>query len=188
MSLAQNLARPARRTGVDDREVKEAQRRGRNGMHFARRLALISATVLAMGASATPAPASSQAASGSFTEGPETITSEQFADGNQIYTLTREAVFSGTYQGVGQAEQRIVIHKDGSANLQMTIAFTGLACGQPATLTFNVSATVDFVNNTFAGHYAVIGGEPGEHAPRGHGTFSGTPGTGGIYDGSIKCD
>lgn len=154
-------------------------------MHFARRLALISATVLAIGASATPALASSQAASGSFTEGPETITSEQFADGNEIYTLTREAVFSGTYEGVGQAEQRIVIHKDGSANLQMTIAFTGLACGQPATLTFNVSARVDFVNNTFAGHYAVIGGE---HGPRGHGTFSGTPGTGGIYDGSINCD
>jgi hypothetical protein len=44
----------------------------------------------------------------------------------------------------------------------MTIAFTGLACGRPATLTFNFSATVDFVNNTFAGRYAVIGGEPGE--------------------------
>ena len=158
-------------------------------MHFARRLAVISAMVLGIGAWGTPALASGQPASGSFTEGPETITSAQFADGNEIYTLTREAVFSGTYEGVGQAEQRIVIHKDGSANLQMTIAFTGLACGQPATLTFNVSATVDFVDNTFAGHYAVIGtGEPGEHGPRGHGTFSGTPGTGGIYDGIINCD
>lgn len=157
-------------------------------MHFARRLALISATAVAIGASATPALASNQPASGSFTEGPETITSERFADGNAIYTLTREAIFSGTYVGIGQAEQRIVIHKDGSANLQMTIAFTGLACGKPATLTFNVSGSVDFVNNTFTGHYAVVGtGEPGEHEPRGHGTFSGEPGTGGIYDGLINC-
>jgi hypothetical protein len=157
-------------------------------MHFTRRLAVISATVIGLWAWATPALASSQPVSGSFSEGPETLTSEQFADGNQIYTLTREAVFSGTYEGVGQAEQRIVIHKDGSANLQMTIAFTGLACGQPATLTFNVAATVDFVNNTFAGQYAVIGGERGGLVTRGHGTFSGTPGTGGMYDGSINCD
>lgn len=64
-------------------------------MHFARRLAIISATVVAIAASAAPALASSQPASGSFTEGPETITSEQFADGNEIYTLTRQAVFSG---------------------------------------------------------------------------------------------
>jgi hypothetical protein len=157
-------------------------------MHFTRRLAVIGAAVVGLAAWASPALAASQPVSGSFAEGPETITSEQFADGNQIYTLTREAVFSGTYEGVGQAEQRIVIHKDGSANLQMTIAFTGLACGQRATLTFNVTATVDFVDNTFAGHYAVIGGEPGGLVTRGQGTFSGTPGTGGIYDGSINCD
>jgi hypothetical protein len=159
-----------------------------HGMHFARRLVLMSATVVAIGAWATPALASSQPAAGSYTEGPETITSAQFADGNEIYTLTREAVFSGTYDGVGQAEQRIVIHKDGSANLQMTIAFAGLACGMPATLTFNVSATVNFVSNSLAGHYAVTGtGGPGEPSPRGHGTFSGTPGTAGIYDGIINC-
>jgi hypothetical protein len=158
-------------------------------MRQGRRLAIIAATVVGTGAWGSPALASTEPASGSFVEGPETITSAKFADGNEIYTLTREAVFSGTYDGVGQAEQRIVIHKDGSANLQMTIAFTGLACGQPATLTFNVSATVDFVDNTFAGQYAVIGkGAPGEHLPRGHGTFSGTPGTGGVYDGAIKCD
>jgi hypothetical protein len=157
-------------------------------MHFARRFALIGAAVVATAASAPPALASSQPASGSFTEGPETITSAKFAGGNEIYTLTRQAVFSGTYEGVGQAEQRIVIHKDGSANLQMTIAFTGLACGQPATLTFNVTGRVDFVANTFAGHYAIVGAGAGEDKTRGHGTFSGIPGTGGIYDGSIHCD
>lgn len=157
-------------------------------MSYVCRLLVICATVVALGAWGTPALASSQSASGSFTEGPETITSAKFADGNEIYTLTREAIFSGSYDGVGAAEQRIVIHKDGSANLQMTIAFTGLACGEPATLTFNVSATVDFVNNTFAGHYAVIGaGEEGGQKSRGHGTFSGVPGTGGIYEGMINC-
>lgn len=137
----------------------------------------------------SPALAATQPASGSFTEGPETITSEQFADGNQIYTLTRDAFFSGTYEGVGQAEQRIVIHKGGTANLQMTIAFTGTACGQAVELTFNFSATVDFANNTFAGHYAVTdAGGQGDQALRGRGTFSGEPGTGGIYRGTLICN
>jgi hypothetical protein len=81
---------------------------------------------------AGPALAATQPAAGSFTEGPETITSAKFADGNEIYTLTREAVFSGSYTGVGRADQRIVIHKDGSAQAEMTIEFVGSACGEPS--------------------------------------------------------
>ena len=70
----------------------------------------------------------------------------------------------------------------------MTIAVTGLACGQPATLTFNVSGTADFVTNTFTGHYAIVGGQAGGDTLRGRGTFSGTPGAGAIYGGSVNCD
>jgi hypothetical protein len=70
--------------------------------------AVIVTTLAALAVS--PALAATQTAAGSFAEGPETITSAKFADGNEIYTLTREAIFSGTYSGVGQVDQRIVIH------------------------------------------------------------------------------
>jgi hypothetical protein len=133
----------------------------------------------------SPAFAATQSAAGAFTEGPETITSAQFADGNEIYTLTREAVFSGTYIGVGQVDQRIVIHKDGSFNVNMTIAFTGLACGQPAALTFRVSGQGSFVTNDFTGGYSVVG--PAD-VGKGQGTFSAVPGVGGTYSGQAHCD
>ncbi len=134
---------------------------------------------------ASPALAATQPAAGSFTEGPETITSAKFADGNEIYTLTRQAVFSGSYTGVGQADQRIVIHKDGSAEANMTIDFAGTACGQPVTLTFLVVAKVDFVTNTMSGTYVVK--DRGASEARGSGTFTGVPGTGGAYEGAIHC-
>jgi hypothetical protein len=54
-------------------------------------------------------------------------------------------------------DQRIVIQKDGSFNVSMTIEFTGLACGQPANLTFRVTGQGDFATNDFNGTYAVIG-------------------------------
>ena len=159
-------------------------------MRITRRLALLGATAIAtMTAAASPALASTEPAAGAFTEGPETITSAQFADGNEIYTLTREAVFSGSYAGIGLVDQRIVIHKDGSANVQMTIDFTGTACGQAATLTFQVAAQVDFVTNTMTGHYTVQDSGPSsQHSPRGNGTFTGVPGAGGSYEGQIHCD
>lgn len=153
------------------------------------RLAAIAAATIGLGAWGSPALASTQPAAGVFTEGPETITSARFADGNEIYTLTREAVFTGTYAGGGEADQRIVIHKDGSANVHMTIAFEGVACGQPVTLTFLVTATVDFVENTMSGHYVVKDDATGgDQDARGHGTFTGVPGAGGSYQGSAHCD
>jgi len=145
------------------------------------------ATAIGFAAFAGPAVAATQPAAGSFTEGPETITSAKFADGNEFYTLTREAVFSGSYTGVGQADQRIVIHKDGSAQAHMTIDFVGTACGEPVTLTFLVTATVDFVTNTMSGHY-VVKDAGRESDARGQGTFTGVPGTGGAYEGAIHCD
>ena len=148
------------------------------------RLAATIASSLAIAAGAAPALAATQPASGTFDEFPETITSEQFAGGNEIYTLTRKVRFTGTYDGSGIAEQRIVIRPDGSATLQMTIGFTGRVCGvRNVSLTWNVSGTVDFVANTFSGSYAVVG----PSSLRGSGTFTGVPGTGGTYDGAINC-
>jgi hypothetical protein len=141
---------------------------------------------------AAPASASTQPAAGTFTEGPETITDEREADGNLIIELTREVVFSGTYTGVGQADQRIVIHKDGSANVQMTIAFTGLACGRPAALEFLIVGQVNFDENfmgDIAGTYTVIdAGQTDARTLRGHGEFEGLAGVGGTYEGEAHCD
>lgn len=152
-------------------------------------LAATAAVTIGLAAWATPAFAATQPAAGSFTEGPETITSAKFAGGNETYTLTREAVFVGTYDGLGQADQRIVIHKNGSANVHMTIAFSGLACGQPAELTFLVTAKVDFVSNTMSGRYVVKpAGSTDDGDARGQGSFSGVPGVGGSYEGRVHCD
>ena len=152
-----------------------------------RRVALAAAVlVTALAAIAvSPALAATQPAAGTFVEGPETITSAHFADGNEIYTLTRAAVFSGTYSGIGQVDQRIVIHKDGSFNVNMTIAFAGLACGQPVELTFRVSGQGSFVTNDFTGGYSVVGPA---YVGKGQGTFSAVPGVGGTYQGQAHCD
>jgi hypothetical protein len=157
-----------------------------------RRLALfVSVGVLAF-ICAVPAYASTQPAAGTFTEGPESITDEQEADGNVIFELTREVVFTGTYTGGGQAYQRIVIHKDGSAEAHMTITFTGLACGQPATLVFLVEGQVQFdqeFTGPISGTYTVIdSGQTDSRTLRGHGEFAGMAGVGGTYEREAHCD
>jgi hypothetical protein len=143
-------------------------------------------------AAAVPALASTQPAAGTFTEGPEMITDEREADGNLIIELTRAVVFTGTYTGAGEADQRIVIHKDGSANVNMTITFTGLACGQPAELVFLVVGQVTFDENfmgEISGTYTVIdSGQTDSRTLRGHGEFEGLAGIGGTYEGEAHCD
>jgi hypothetical protein len=161
-------------------------------MRFARRLGVIFAAVLGLTLPTAPALASTQPAAGTFTEGPEMITDEREADGNLIIELTRAVVFTGTYVGKGQADQRIVIHKDGSANVHMTITFAGLACGQPATLEFMIVGQVSFDENfmgPIAGTYTVIdSGHTESRTLRGHGEFEGMAGIGGAYQGEAHCD
>jgi hypothetical protein len=162
-------------------------------MQFTRRLILaLVFAVVAIAALATAASASTQPAAGTFTEGPETIVDERQSGGNLIIELTRAVVFTGTYTGTGQADQRIVIHKDGSANVQMTITFSGLACGQPAELEFRVVGTVAFDENfmgPIAGTYTVIdSGRSESRTLRGHGVFEGQAGIGGTYQGRAHCD
>jgi hypothetical protein len=162
-------------------------------MHFTRRLTLVIALALvALAALASTASASTQPAAGTFAEGPETILEERESGGNLIIVLTRAVVFTGTYDGAGQAHQRIVIHKDGSANLYMTITFSGLACGQPAELEFGVVAQVTFDENFMgdvAGTYTVIdSGRSDSRTLRGHGEFEALAGIGGAYQGQAHCD
>jgi hypothetical protein len=161
-------------------------------MHFTRRLILVLiVATTAFAALATTASASTQPAAGTFTEGPATEVERQ-AGGNLIIELTRAVAFTGTYSGTGQAYQRIVIHKDGSANLQMEITFSGLACGQPAELEFNVVAQVTFDENFMgdvAGTYTVTNsGRSDSRTLRGRGEFDALAGVGGAYHGRAHCD
>jgi hypothetical protein len=155
-----------------------------------RRLGLtLAVAALALVAPIGYAVASTQPASGTFVEGPETIIEEGQSGGNLIIELTRDVVFTGTYSGTGEAHQRIVIHQDGQANVNMTISFTGLACGQPSELTFLVVGQVQFdetFNGPIAGTYTVIGS--GGSDARGHGEFAGSAGVGGAYEGAVHCD
>jgi hypothetical protein len=145
---------------------------------------VIAAGLLGLAVFAVPALAATQPAAGTFTEGPETITSEQQSGGNTIITLTRDAFLTGSYTGVGHADQRIVIHADGTFNLTMTIDFTGVVCGEPAELEFLVTARGDFNANLLEGTYTVVGPA---NVGKGHGTLVAEPGVGGTYEGEVHC-
>lgn len=157
----------------------------RNRLHAGRAFALVLAAVVGLTVAVAPALASTQPAAGSFVEGPETILEERQAGGNTIIHLTREAVITGTYTGVGQADQWIVIHADGSFNFHQTIAFTGSVCGQPTTLEFRVVGRGDFTENVLTGTYSVTG--PTD-VGRGNGRIVAEPGVGGTYEGQVHCD
>jgi hypothetical protein len=147
---------------------------------------LILGAIVGLALAATPAVASStRPAAGTFVEGPETVLAERQVGGSTIIHLTREAVISGTYSGVGQADQWIVIRADGSFTFAQTIAFTGLACGRPATLTFAVVGKGNFNDNVLTARYATIGRPD---VGGGHGTLAGEPGVGGTYTGQVNCD
>jgi len=153
-------------------------------MRFARNVAAVLVAIGALAVSVTPAFASTDPASGSFTETPETILSERVADGNDFIHLTRDAFITGTYTGVGHADQYIVIHKDGSFNFHQTIAFTGVVCGRPADLEFLVEGTGDFTTNTLHAAYSIVG--PTD-VGNGNGTIDSVPGVGGTYEGQVHC-
>ena len=142
---------------------------------------------------AVPAVADTQPAAGTFTELPEATTGAHEADGNLILDLTRLVTFTGTYDGVGQAQEQIVIHKDGSTNVHIMIQFTGLACGQPAALEFLVvgqgQLDENFETGTIAGTWTVIdSGQTDSRTLRGEGTFTGIAGVSGVYEGQAHCD
>ena len=159
-------------------------------MHITRRLGLVlTLAMVALAAFATTASATTQPATGTFVEGPETIVEERQSGGNLHLRITREVVLTGTYTGVGHADEQIVIHADGSTNVVATIDFVGTACGVPVTLTFLLEGQGSLVENVIAGSYTIIrGGDPETGLGRGHGTFIGTAGGAGVYEGNVHCD
>jgi hypothetical protein len=133
---------------------------------------------------ATPAVAATEPAAGAFAETLEVDLGDRLAGGNEIVHLTRDAFITGTYTGIGHADQTAIVHSDGSFNFHQTIEFTGLACGQPVTLTFSVIGKGDLVANTLSATYTVTG--PTD-VGKGHGTLGGIAGVGGTYAGDVSC-
>ena len=156
----------------------------RRAMSRPLRFAVSVAVMTGLALTAAPALASTQSATGSFTETPEVILDERQSGNNQIVHLTRDAFLTGTYTGVGHADQRAVINADGSFNFHQTIDFEGTVCGQAVTLTFRVQGEGDLVAGTLSGTYSVIG--PTD-VGRGNGTIEGEPGVGGTYEGAVHC-
>jgi hypothetical protein len=112
------------------------------------------------------------------------ILEERQSGGNTFLHLTRDAAITGTYTGIGHADQYIVIHADGSFNFHQTIDFVGTACGQPVELTFEVVGQGDFTQNVLTGTYSIIGPAETGH---GNGTIVSEPGVGGTYEGQVHC-
>jgi hypothetical protein len=158
----------------------------RNRMHLRRRLVLaLALAMLMLTAWTASAAASTEPASGSYTETPEVILEERQSGGNLFVHLTRDAAITGTYTGIGHADQYAIIHSDGTFNFHQTIDFTGTVCGEAVTLTFLVVGKGDFNTNTLTGHYTVI---EGPEFGRGQGEIVGQPGVGGTYEGQVHCD
>jgi hypothetical protein len=157
-------------------------------MHFTRRLTVLLALALfSLSALVATASASTEPASGTFTEGPMTVSDARQSGGNTFLEFTRNVTLTGTYDGVGLSDERLVIHADGSLNLQGRIDFTGTACGQPVHLTFNLVARGSVVDNVVTGSYTVIrGGDPATGIGRGNGKIAGTL-AGGTYSGRVNC-
>jgi hypothetical protein len=157
-------------------------------MHFTRRLrVLLALTLLSLVALVSTASASQQPASGTFTEGPMTIYEMRQSGGNLFLKFTRNVTLTGTYDGVGLSDERLVIHADGSLNLQGTIDFVGTACGEPVHLTFNLVARGSVAENVIVGSYTVIrGGDSETGVARGNGKIAGTL-AGGEYRGRVHC-
>jgi hypothetical protein len=78
--------------------------------------------------------------------------------GAEVYTLSRDVQFSGTYTGNARAHQTIAIREDGSALLHISMRFTGTACGKPATLKLQVVGRGNLFEGELTGRYVVFDG------------------------------
>lgn len=153
-------------------------------MRLVRRLVLVLTLGVALVVPAAPALAASQPATGSFVEGP--VEDERFVGvvgGAEVYTLSRDVEFSGAYEGSARADQTIAIRADGSVRLELTIRFSGTACGEPATLVFQAVGRGNLFEGELTGRYVVFDGGRAS----GTGSFVGVPNVGGDYEGKAQC-
>jgi len=157
-------------------------------MRFAPRVMLVVA--LAAGtfaAVATGALASTQPASGQFVEGKEHLLDERLVGVDWWYTITRNVKFIGTYNGQADFTELVIIGPDGTTDLYGVMEFSGKVCGTKTNLTFQIVGHGNQAT-TIDGTYRVYGTGTQAGAALGQGSFTGTPGTGGVYTGSASCD
>jgi hypothetical protein len=163
---------------------------------------MVKGVVLTLAAAALAVlPAAAQAAPachihGTILEGEITTIESEAAHGNtEVAVFTHPIFLDGNLSGVGIAEERNVFHvQSNTADVQAKIAFTGTAtCDDGRVLgtgglDLNFNARVDFVTNSFTGHFEVIGSSGGLAGTHGHGTVSGEPGVpggNGPYNGTL---
>ena len=149
-------------------------------MRLTQRLTLLCAlALLALAALATGASASTQPATGAFIEGHEHLLDERQVGDHWWYTIERNVRFTGTYSGQADFTELVIIEPDGTTHLYGSMAFSGKACGMKTELTFLIVGHGNQAT-TIEGSYTVLGASS---AKLGEGTFTGTPGTAGLYTG-----
>lgn len=155
-------------------------------MRTARRLAVLAAAILALGALATTAAAATEPASGQFVEGPETILAEHQIGDTWAFLIQRKVTFSGTYSGTATFTEIVTIATDGFTTLNGVMEFEGTACGKPAKLRMLVSGRGNQLESV-DGRYLVLGTGRSATKHLGSGTFSAAPGVSGDYAGRANC-
>jgi hypothetical protein len=151
-----------------------------------RRFVLVAVVALLAAVVPVAASASTQTAGGTFVQGAETIVDERVVGDSIAYTIDREVTFSGTYDGVGQAREVVLVHPDGSTHVAGVIHLTGLICGEPGSVRMVIVGKGSLVEMVVGGTYTVFGAPSGRRVV-GHGAFSGEAGGAGAYEGKAAC-
>ena len=113
-----------------------------------KRLFLAAAVTVGLAALALPASASTpQAASGSGTASPPTVTSARTTpSGNTFLEFTAAGTVTGTFTGTFTQTGRMIVHPDGSSETNADVVFTGTVAGCGAG-----TVPIRFVAHTTAG-------------------------------------
>jgi hypothetical protein len=139
-----------------------------------RKLLLLVAGALVAGTAALPVAASPPMPSaGTFSLLTATTTSMRTADGNVFLTIQRTAALTGTYMGTTADEVRLVIHKDGSANITGAGVCVCTVDGRSGTLEYRFSGKGTFPA-ILEGNYVIGHGTGGLEGLHAQGPFSGS--------------
>jgi hypothetical protein len=120
---------------------------------------------------------------GHVTEGDTTDLVTVTHGNTQIDTFTHPLYFDGAFSPVGAAQERDVTNLlTGIAKVHVRISYSGsVRCDDGRVLgvgglEINFVATANFVTNTFAGRFQIIGSSGGLEGTHGHGVITGVPG------------
>jgi hypothetical protein len=141
--------------------------------------ALAAATVAVPSASADPG----VAAAGRFKEHSFKVLGQQVVGTDMVIDRSLKVNFKGTFDGTGDAVERVTLHADGSGDVTGLITFSGCVsdrCGT-AELAFEGSSPD---SQFFDGRFTVVSGTGDLASLRGKGEFSHAPD--GTYSGTVR--